>query len=149
MDYNTMSNQEILGIRVDLLSTKGFCFLWVLNGLMEVGFQCLNKWGYEYVDSITWIKTKNGKLQVAAGFYFLHSSETCLVGYKCAKNQTVTLNTKISNNILIEEVRKKSQKPECLYTLIDEMMPGANKIELFARDNNLRPDWLSLGNQLG
>jgi mRNA (2'-O-methyladenosine-N6-)-methyltransferase len=38
MDYNTMSNQEILGIRVDLLSTKGFCFLWVLNGLMEVGF---------------------------------------------------------------------------------------------------------------
>jgi N6-adenosine-specific RNA methylase IME4 len=29
------------------------------------------------------------------------------------------------------------------------MMPTANKIELFARNNNLRPGWFSLGNQLG
>ena len=29
------------------------------------------------------------------------------------------------------------------------MLPGAKKIELFARNNNLRPGWLSLGNQLG
>jgi N6-adenosine-specific RNA methylase IME4 len=28
-------------------------------------------------------------------------------------------------------------------------MPSANKIELFARNNNLREGWLSLGNQLG
>ena len=28
-------------------------------------------------------------------------------------------------------------------------MPGAKKIELFARNNNLRKGWLSLGNQLG
>jgi mRNA (2'-O-methyladenosine-N6-)-methyltransferase len=29
------------------------------------------------------------------------------------------------------------------------MVPGAKKIELFARNNNLRPGWVSLGNQLG
>ena len=28
-------------------------------------------------------------------------------------------------------------------------MPGSKKIELFARNNNLRPDWFALGNQLG
>jgi len=28
-------------------------------------------------------------------------------------------------------------------------MPTANKIELFARNNNLKEGWLSLGNQLG
>ena len=28
-------------------------------------------------------------------------------------------------------------------------MPGAKKIELFARNNNLRSGWFSLGNQLG
>ena len=28
-------------------------------------------------------------------------------------------------------------------------MPTANKIELFARNNNLKKGWLSLGNQLG
>ena len=28
-------------------------------------------------------------------------------------------------------------------------MPGSKKIELFARNNNLRVGWFSLGNQLG
>jgi hypothetical protein len=46
-------------------------------------------------------------------------------------------------------VRGKSQKPEEIYEIIDKMMPGAKKIELFARNNNLKEGWLSLGNQLG
>ena len=29
------------------------------------------------------------------------------------------------------------------------MMPGARKVELFARNHNIRKGWLSLGNQLG
>jgi hypothetical protein len=33
--------------------------------------------------------------------------------------------------------------------MIEKMMPGSKKIELFARNNNLRDGWLSLGNQLG
>jgi mRNA (2'-O-methyladenosine-N6-)-methyltransferase len=28
-------------------------------------------------------------------------------------------------------------------------LPGSKKIELFARNNNLKKGWLSLGNQLG
>jgi len=43
----------------------------------------------------------------------------------------------------------KSQKPEEIYELIEKMMPGSKKVELFARNNNLREGWLSLGNQLG
>jgi len=46
-------------------------------------------------------------------------------------------------------VRGKSQKPEEIYQIIEKMMPGAKKIELFARNNNLKEGWLSLGNQLG
>jgi len=46
-------------------------------------------------------------------------------------------------------VRGKSQKPEEIYQIIEKMMPGAKKVELFARNNNLREGWLSLGNQLG
>ena len=28
-------------------------------------------------------------------------------------------------------------------------MPGSKKIEIFARNHNLRPGWFSIGNQLG
>ena len=113
---------------------------------MHIGYECMNKWGYEVVDQLTWVKTKNNKIHISHGFYFLHSSETCLVGYKCPPNQYIQFNSKISNNLLIAEIRKKSQKPDQIYTLIDLLMPTANKIELFARNNNLREGWLSLGN---
>ena len=144
-----MSNAEIMNIPVEVLSRKGFCFLWILNSQLHIGYECMNKWGYEVVDQLTWIKTKNKKIHISHGFYFLHSSETCLVGYKCPPNEYIEFKSKISNNLIVSEIRKKSQKPDQLYTLIDLLVPGAKKIELFARNNNLRKGWLSLGNQLG
>eukprot|EP00347_Sterkiella_histriomuscorum_P007522 403348598 len=149
LDYSTMSNAEIMNIPVEVLSRKGFCFLWILNSQMHIGYECMNKWGYEVVDQLTWIKTKNKKIHISHGFYFLHSSEVCLVGYKCPPNEYIEFKSKVSNNLIVAEIRKKSQKPEQIYTLIDILIPGAKKIELFARNNNLRRGWLSLGNQLG
>lgn len=146
LDYNTMSNSEIMNIPVEVLSRKGFCFLWILNSQMHIGYECMNKWGYEVVDQLTWIKTKNRKIHISHGFYFLHSSEVCLVGYKCPPNEYVEFKSKVSNNLIVAEIRKKSQKPDQIYTLIDILIPGAKKVELFARNNNLRPGWLSLGN---
>ena len=46
-------------------------------------------------------------------------------------------------------MRNKSQKPNEMYEIIEKMMPGSKKIELFARNNNLREGWLSIGNQIG
>lgn len=50
LEYCTMSNQEIINIPVEHLATKGFCFLWILNSQMNVGYECMNKWGYEVID---------------------------------------------------------------------------------------------------
>lgn len=85
---------------------------------------------------------------VSHGFYFLHSTETCLVGYKSPAGERVEYRSKVSNDLIIADIRKKSQKPDQLYTIIDLMMPGAKKVEVFARNNNLRQGWLSLGNQI-
>ena len=60
------------------------------------------------VDQLTWIKTKNNKIHISQGFYFLHSSEVCLVGYKCDPNEFMEIQTKVSNNLIIAEIRKKS-----------------------------------------
>eukprot|EP00359_Climacostomum_virens_P005241 CAMPEP_0204903310 /NCGR_PEP_ID=MMETSP1397-20131031/4170_1 /ASSEMBLY_ACC=CAM_ASM_000891 /TAXON_ID=49980 /ORGANISM="Climacostomum Climacostomum virens, Strain Stock W-24" /LENGTH=502 /DNA_ID=CAMNT_0052071919 /DNA_START=1606 /DNA_END=3115 /DNA_ORIENTATION=+ len=151
LEYDTLSNQEIKDIPVEKLSRKGFCFLWVLSSTMSVGYECLRKWGYECVDHLVWVKTTHGgrKAMVSHGFYFLHSTETCLVGYKCPPGERVEYRSKVSNDLIIADIRKKSQKPDQLYTIIDLMMPGAKKVEIFARNNNLRQGWLSLGNQIG
>jgi len=149
LEYDTMSNKEIMNIRVDKLSRKGFIFMWILSEELNVAYEMLNSWGYEVVDQIIWVKLKDTKVHIQQGFHFMHSFEMCLLGYKCPPGEHVEYNSKVSNNIVFADVRIKYQKPEELYEIIDLMMPGAKKIELFARNHNLRPGWFSLGNQLG
>jgi N6-adenosine-specific RNA methylase IME4 len=43
-------------------------------------------WGYELVEEIIWVKLKDEKINLTHGYYFMHSYEMCLVGYKCNKN---------------------------------------------------------------
>jgi N6-adenosine-specific RNA methylase IME4 len=50
------------------------------------------------------------------------------------------------NNTMFAEVRKKSQKPEDLYAIIEMMFPGKRLIEVFARNHNLRFGVFSVGN---
>ena len=109
----------------------------------------LNKWGYQVIDQIIWVKLKDSKIYLSHGYYFMHSFEMCLVGYKCKPGEIFEYNAKISSNVVFGEVRKKSQKPDEIYEIIDNMVSGGKKIELFARNNNIRPGWLSLGNQIG
>ena len=80
----------------------------------------------------------------------MHSFEICLVGMKNTdKDHPLEYHSKISNNVMFSEVRKKSQKPDEMYELIELIMPGSKKIEIFGRNNNLRPGWFTVGNQLG
>ena len=55
----------------------------------------------------------------------------------------------ISWNTLFAGVRDKSQKPEDIYAIIDIMFKSNPKIEIFARNHNLRFGIFSIGNELG
>lgn len=46
------------------------------------------------------------------------------------------------------QVRQTSRKPDEMYSLLERISPGTRKVEIFARSHNLRPGWVSLGNQL-
>ena len=46
------------------------------------------------------------------------------------------------------QVRETSRKPDEMYSLIERLSPGTRKLEIFARQHNVRPGWVSLGNQL-
>ena len=99
LDYNTLSNHDIISMKVESRSEKGFCFLWVLNSLLDFGYQCLNKWGYDVVDQLIWVKKKGDSLYFSQGYYFLHSYEICLVGYKCPSGSHVDYKSKTTHNV--------------------------------------------------
>lgn len=102
------------------------------------------------IPQIIWVrKNHNGNVAIGQGFYFLHSTETCLVGVKYLKGEVLEFISKVSNDVIFAEIRERSRKPDQLYQIIERMLPGSRKIELFARNHNIRKGWLSLGNELG
>jgi len=50
--------------------------------------------------------------------------------------------------VLVAEVRQTSHKPDEVYGVIERLAPGTRKIELFGRQHNVQPNWITLGNQL-
>ena len=76
--------QDIINLKIEALSKNGFIFLWILNKYMNFGYDCLQKWGYEVVDQIIWVKLKNSKMNLKThNSFFMNSFQICLVGYKC------------------------------------------------------------------
>jgi mRNA (2'-O-methyladenosine-N6-)-methyltransferase len=61
--------------------------------------------------------------------------------YRCGNYCAVHL-------ISVSERRGQSQKPEQVYEIIEQLVPNGNYLEIFARRNNLRNYWLSIGLEL-
>ena len=88
--------------------TNGFIFIWVKKGEIQAGYHILNRFGYDMIDQIMWIKTNETMTEVALekekdeenAELFQNCRETCLVGYKCSPNHRTEYCTKISNNII-------------------------------------------------
>ena len=51
-------------------------------------------------------------------------------------------------SIMARQVRETSRKPDEMYSLLERLSPGTRKLEIFARQHNVKPGWVSLGNQL-
>jgi mRNA (2'-O-methyladenosine-N6-)-methyltransferase len=80
------------------------------------------------------------------GFYLQHAKETCLIGRKGADPHGLQKN--ILSDVIFCERRGQSQKPEQLYEMVEAMVPNGKYLEIFARRNNLRNYWVSVGLEL-
>lgn len=114
---------------------------------MELGRECLTLWGYERVDELLWVKTNQLQRLIRTGrtgHWINHGKEHCLVGAK----GNPPVNRGIDCDVIVAEVRATSHKPDEVYGVIERLLPGTRKIELFGRQHNCQPNWVTLGNQL-
>ncbi|KAK3812855.1 MAG: MT-A70-domain-containing protein [Benniella sp.] len=145
--YQQLPDVCIEELPVPKLSSDGFIFIWVINNKYAKAFDLMRKWGYRYVDDITWVKqTVNRRMAKGHGYYLQHAKETCLVGKK--GNDPPGCRHSIGSDVIFSERRGQSQKPEELYELIEELVPNGRYIEIFGRKNNLRDYWVTVGNEL-
>ncbi|KNC87758.1 hypothetical protein SARC_00130 [Sphaeroforma arctica JP610] len=146
LGYSQLCDNDIADMPVECLSDSGFIFIWVINNRFEVGLELMTKWGYKFVDNVDWVKqTVNRRLAKSHGYYLQHAKETCLVGFKGDLNY---VKSTTHTDVIFAPRRGQSQKPEEIYHLIEALVPNGKYLEIFARKNNLRDYWVSIGNEL-
>ena len=148
LPYGTMSDDEMRRMDVPTLQDDGVIFLWVTGRATELGRECLDIWGYKFVQELLWVKT-NQLNRIArsgrTGHWLNHSKEHCLIGIK----GNPRINNNIDCDVVCAEVRETSRKPDEMYQLLERLAPGTRKLELFGRPHNVHKGWTTLGNQLG
>ena len=61
------------------------------------------------------------------------------------KGNPVWLNRKIDIDFIVSGTRETLRKPDELYGIVDRLVGiHARKLEIFGRDNNIRPGWISM-----
>ncbi|CDR96433.1 MT-A70 family protein, putative [Babesia bigemina] len=147
LPYGTMKDSEMRHLKVQNIQSEGLLFLWVTGRTLEVGRECMEIWGYRQMDEIVWVKTNQLQRIIRTGrtgHWINHSKEHCLIGIK----GNPVINRYLDCDVVVSEVRETSRKPDEIYGIIERMVPGALKLEIFGRSHNVRNNWITLGNQL-
>ena len=136
LPYGTMADDEMRRMNVQVLQDDGVIFLWVTGRAMELGRECLDIWGYRFVQEVLWVKTNQLQRIIRTGrtgHWINHSKEHCLVGIK----GNPTINSNLDCDVVCAEVRETSRKPDEMYDLLERLAPGGRKLELFGRPHNV------------
>ncbi|KAL2914800.1 hypothetical protein HK105_205731 [Polyrhizophydium stewartii] len=145
--YQQLPDLLIESLPIEKLQTNGFIFIWVINNKYAKAFDLMAKWGYEYVDDITWVKqTVNRRMAKGHGYYLQHAKETCLVGRKGVDPPGCQHG--VMSDVIFSARRGQSQKPEEIYEMMEALVPNGKYLEIFGRKNNLRDYWITIGNEL-
>lgn len=146
--YRTMMLEEIEALAVaEVCAEKAHLYLWVPNALLPEGISVLRAWGFEYKTNLIWFKTRKdgGPDRRGVGFYFRNVTEVVLFGIRGKDNRTLAPGRR-QPNLISEQKREHSRKPDQLYEVIEACSPPP-RLELFARTE--RAGWTQWGNEIG
>jgi N6-adenosine-specific RNA methylase IME4/ParB-like chromosome segregation protein Spo0J len=136
LPYPDMTSEQIKAMKVaSLAADDAILWLWTTNAHLQVAFEVVEAWGFEYKTLLTWEKNKMG-----TGDWLRGKTEHCMMAIKGKPVVTLTNQTTIIHG----DVREHSRKPDEFYALVDSLCPGS-KLELFARTE--REGWTSHGDE--
>ena len=143
--YQTMEKKDIQEMPIKEIADKDCTlFLWVTMPNLIEGIELIEKWGFTYKTcAFDWVKIyKSGKPVVGLGYWTRANAELCLLA---TKGKPKRINNSVSQ-IVIEQPREHSRKPDCVRDRIVQLMGDLSRIELFCR--HPEQGWDSMGNEL-
>jgi N6-adenosine-specific RNA methylase IME4 len=137
--YPTMPLEEIKAL-VPPAAKDACLLLWAPNCLLEQALAVMEAWGFTYVSNLVWVKPSIG-----LGAWVRTRHELLLIG---KRGRFTAPDPERRPDSVLEAARgRHSQKPACVYELIDRAYPHLSKLELFAR-GKARPGWTAWGNEV-
>jgi N6-adenosine-specific RNA methylase IME4 len=136
--YPTLPTCEIAELAVPA-AEEAVLFLWAVSSLLPDAFAVIDAWGFTYKTNLVWVKPSIG-----LGNYVRNRHELLLLA---TRGGSPTPPPDRRPGSVVEARRgRHSEKPGCVYELIEQMYPNAQRLELFARGKP-RPGWSSWGNE--
>lgn len=136
LHYPTMKTEDICALKVPA-ADNCILFLWATNPKLHEALEVMRSWGFHYVTDLAWVKDKIG-----TGYWFRGQHELLLVGRKGKVSPPPEWARRSS--VLEAPRREHSQKPDEVYSIIEQYYPGATYLELFAR-GSARAGWVKWG----
>ncbi len=132
-NYPEMTKEELEQLDVPS-ATDCILFLWTTHKFIWDAKELLDLWGFEYRNTLVWDKGKMG-----IGKLFRLQCEFCLVGIK---GKPLLNNDNTHRDIIREDRREHSRKPEKFYEMVDALCVG-RKLDMFGREK--RDGWNIFG----
>jgi N6-adenosine-specific RNA methylase IME4/ParB-like chromosome segregation protein Spo0J len=136
--YPTMGLEEIAALELPV-AENAILFLWAVNCVLEQAFEVMRTWGFSPKTNLAWVKPSIG-----LGSWARNRHELLLVGVRGAFAPPPS--ARRPDSVIEAKRRRHSQKPDCVYELIEAMYPDAKRLELFARGT--RQGWSAWGNEV-
>lgn len=142
----------------EIAAARSFIFLWCgsSDGL-DLGRQCLRKWGFRRCEDICWIKTNKNNIghnkNLEPKAIFQRTKEHCLMGIKGTVRRSTDgdfIHSNVDIDLIISEEPAYGtyDKPDEIFHIIEHFCLGRRRLHLFGRDSTIRPGWLTVGPEL-
>lgn len=137
--YPTLALEEIAALKVPA-AEDAVLFLWTVNCLLPQALAVMEAWEFAYKTNVVWVKPA-----IKLGVWARNQHELLLVGRR-RKYPPPEPEDRFTS-VIEAPTGRHSEKPACVYELIERAYPHASKVELFARGRP-RPGWVAWGNEV-
>lgn len=140
--YSCLTLEQIRAFPLPPFVDDATLFLWRVASQQQEALDVIKAWGFTLKTEIVWVKiTHTGARHFGMGRTVRAEHETCLIA---TRGKPITLDKSVRSTFTAV-VGRHSEKPECMYTIIEKLRAGPY-VELFARKR--REGWTSMGDQL-
>ncbi|MCL4131563.1 UNVERIFIED_CONTAM: hypothetical protein GTU68_058720 [Idotea baltica] len=150
-DWEKIMNLDI----AQVAAPRSFIFLWCGSSEgLDLGRQCLRKWGFRRCEDICWIRTNINNpghtKNLDPKAVFQRTKEHCLMGIKGTVRRSTDgdfIHANVDIDLIISEEMENGsvEKPVEIFHIIEHFCLGKRRLHLFGRDSTIRPGWLTAG----